>query len=216
MERPATGWFFADAPPSGAFVPKNTRARVCFFALLGRLFKGQALCFSHGHAGCAGAACYLGFVPPSPKAGYYLSQGEGFKKTQEMGDAFYAAIQARPPKQEFLISAPVIGIDEHAEVEVINLWVNPRRLAALVTLSNYASRNNDNVSLPFASGCQSIWTLPFKEQSAAAPKAIVGCMDPAMREFMPDDVLSFSMSAAHFVNMVGNIPGSFLDTQRPE
>lgn len=48
------------------------------------------------------------------------------------------------------------------KIEVVNLWVDAVSLAGPVTLSNYDRPNNDNVAVPFASGCQSIWTSPIK------------------------------------------------------
>jgi hypothetical protein len=94
-------------------------------------------------------------------------------------------------------------------VEVVNFWVGAESLAGLVTLSNFDQSTNDNVIIPFASGCQSMWTLPYRQQLGEHGLATVGALDPAMRCYLPGKVLLFSMPAGRFVELAGKVDRSF-------
>lgn len=85
--------------------------------------------------------------------------------------------------------------------DVVTLWVNAESLSGLVTLANYDRPTNDNVMIPFASGCQSIWTIPFKEKYQELPKCVAGMMDPAVRKYLSSDLLSFSMPVKRFMKI---------------
>ncbi|MCP3921501.1 MAG: DUF169 domain-containing protein, partial [Desulfobacterales bacterium] len=89
--------------------------------------------------------------------------------------------------------------------------VDGKNLSHLNTLANYDRETNDNVILEFSSGCQSLYTLPVKERINNNPKCVVGLLDPCVRKFLPDDVLSFSIPSNRFIEMINNIKGSFLD-----
>lgn len=206
----ATGWYWCDNPPVRSVMPKANRW-VCIFLYYKLLKKGRTICFSKDQAGCSGNSCYLGFVKPAPAAGGFLAEKEKFKQTVALGQAFYRDIQAPEAKNRHIAWAQIESIEDKEEVEVINLWINPMILSDLLTLSNYDRPENDNVITPFAAGCQSVWTYPYKENDAAAPKCVIGSLDPAMRKYIPDQVISFSMPAGRFVEMCNNIPGSFLD-----
>jgi hypothetical protein len=94
-------------------------------------------------------------------------------------------------------------------LHVISVSKNPMSLAGLVTLSNFDSLENNNVNIPFASGCQSMWTLPYKEKKKRPQKATVGALDPAMRKYIASDTILFSVPANRFNNMAKNIEKSF-------
>jgi hypothetical protein len=82
-------------------------------------------------------------------------------------------------------------------------------LSGLITLSNFDSPKNNNVKIPFASGCQSMWTIPYKEKDKKQPKATVGALDPAMRKYIASDTMLFSVPAHRFNNLAKNIKKSF-------
>jgi len=93
----------------------------------------------------------------------FSGRKERFKKNAVLGQAFYENIGAHAAKAESLIWETIDNTDERTGIEVVNLWVDAINLAGLVTLSNYDRPNNENVDIPFASGCQSIWS-PFTPQ----------------------------------------------------
>lgn len=204
------GWYFSTVPPTDSLMPDKAVWR-CMFSTMEMIAGGQPLCFSPQQSGCGGASCYLGFSTVSPLAGRSLAEKEGFKKTIALGNAFYKKIDARPSPAPFLNLQRIDHIDESVPVEVVLLWTDGAGLSTLVTLANYDRADNDNVVIPFASGCQSIWTIPFKEAAKQYPKAVVGCIDPAVRPYIPADTLSFALPARRFIQMTANIAGSFLE-----
>ncbi len=210
---PAMGWRFSDAAPAGALVP-DSGEWACMFRFLERVARGEKLSISAANPGCAGAACYLGFKRPSTDAGAFLADKEKYKKSVWLGNAFYDAIHAPPARKAHLVLERVEDMEDNAPIEVVILWVDARSLTGLVTLANYDRPTNDNVIIDFASGCQSLWTIPFKESGKKRPRAVVGGMDPAVRPLLPPDVVSFTLPAGRFVEMAEHIPGSFLGEQR--
>jgi hypothetical protein len=210
VKLPSTGWSFACTAPADAVIPENETCS-CMFSYMNVIANGKPVCFSAQNTGCSGASCYLGFKTPSKTTGRFLAEKERFKKNSVLGQAFYENIGAHPAETEFLIWETIDNTDEHTEIEVVNLWVAAVSLAGLVTLSNFDRPNNNNVGLPFASGCQSIWTIPYKEKHTEEPKGVVGCMDPAMRKYLHQEVVSFSVTAKRLVEMTENISGSFLE-----
>ncbi len=176
-----------------------------------QVLDGRRAVFSAANPGCAGAIGYFGFRElPAPLAALYLSGRERLKKNATLAAAFYQEVQAPPALEEYLVFQRLDTVDDHMDVKVINLWVSAVAFSRLHTLANYDRSSNDNVIIPFAAGCQSIWTLPFKESMAAEPRAVAGSLDPTVRPFLPPEAISFSLPAGRFLEMCRNIPGSFI------
>ena len=133
----------------------------------------ETLCLSLSAPGCRGAAFYLGFAAASPRAGAALALKERFKGSVALGDAFYreavggqaddAELDPPPAKSEWLVIRSVESIDDRTVPEVVNLWIDAASLAALVTLANHDRAGNDDVLIPFSTGCQSLWTIPLQK-----------------------------------------------------
>lgn len=209
---PAMSWRFAAEPPHNAVMPERD-TWTCMFTFVDAVARGKRLCLTADNPGCSGAACYLGFKKPGTGAGAFLAQKEKFKKSVELGEAFYAGINAIPAAEKFIVLERVQDLGEEDQPEVVVLWIDAVSLSGLVTLANYDRPTNDNVIIPFASGCQSIWTLPYREKSEKFPRCVVGTMDPAVRAYLPKDVVTLSMPAGRFVEMAGNVEGSFLQSE---
>lgn len=205
-----TVFYFADMPPEDAVAPA-AETWTCMFRLMKEIQSGQPACFSAARPGCVGAASYLGFksVPVVPAA-FFLSHKERLKKDAALAAAFYSGVEPAAAVRQYLVMQRLADVADDRKVEVVNLWLTAGALSVLHTLANYDRAANDNVIMPFGSGCQSIWTLPYKEKWQAEPKAIVGSLDPTVRRYLPADAMSFSAPAGRFVEMCGNIEGSFM------
>jgi hypothetical protein len=208
----ATCWYYAETMPEGARVFDRYN-RTCMIEFIAKVQAGGSLCFSAGETGCSGASCYLGFTESSGDSGRFLCEVEGYKKSVELGEAFYESIQAPTPKARHIVWQSCAAITDETDIEVINLWGSADMLSDMVTFANYDRPDNLNVVTPFASGCQSIWTMPCQERDATAPKAVVGCLDPSVRRWLPPGMLSFSLPARRFLEMIDNFRGSFLDKE---
>lgn len=206
---PAMGWYFCNTRPRNTLVFEKDKWS-CMFQHIDNIAGGKQLCFSADLPGCGGAACYLGFKKPSDNAGGFLAENEKYKSCVEYGKAFYKEIQALEAKDNYIILARIQDIPRDIKIEVINLWVNAEALTGLVTLANFDRATSNNVSIPFASGCQSIWTIPYKEKNEQTPKAVVGGMDPTMRKYISPETLLFSLPSERFMELAGNVSRSFL------
>jgi uncharacterized protein (DUF169 family) len=208
---PAMSWRFASVPPDNAVMPVKD-AWACMFTLVDEVAKGKRLCLSAENPGCSGAAGYLGFKKPARDAGAFLAEKERFKKTVELGRAFYEDIKPLPATDTYAVLERIEDVKDGIVPEVIVLWIDALSLAGLVTLANYDRPTNDNVVIPFASGCQSIWTIPYKEKFAKFPKCVVGTMDPAARTHIQKEVVAFSLPMSRFAELAENTSCSFLQT----
>jgi len=208
---PAMSWRFASLPPDNAVMPEID-AWTCMFTFVNEVAKGKKLCLSIEQPGCSGAAYYLGFKRPAPDAGAFLAEKERFKKTVALGRAFYKEIKPLPAPDKYAVLGRIGDLEDGIVPEVVVLWIDAVSLSGLVTLANFDRPTNDNVMIPFASGCQSIWTIPYREKFEKFPKCVVGTMDPAVRPYLPKEAMTFSLPVGRFMEMAGNIEGGFLQT----
>lgn len=204
-----TAWRFEDSVPADAVSPNGRWT--CMFSLMRKVQAGRPLSITGEATGCPGAGFYLGLHGlPLMGACVYLSSMERLKQDLEKARAFYLGVQPVFAPGAKLLYERVDSMPGAAEVEVVNLWVKPAGMSSLLTLANYDREDNENVIMPFASGCQSIWSLPYKEKNAEAPRAVAGSLDPTVRKFLPPDTLSFAVPANRFMEMCANIEESFL------
>lgn len=213
---PAVGWYFSSAEIENSFIFRKNRW-VCMFMYQRMMMnKGKRIRFSGDSDGaCIGPAESFGFTEPEDDGGVFLAETERFKKNIEFSKAYTreAATLINPPKGKYLYMEKLENIDNNKEVEVVNLFpADITSLAKLVTLSSYDRITSmDNVLIPDASGCQSVFGIPYNEKFQENPKSVVGLMDTMARNFVPEDMILFSMPANRFVEMANNIKGSFLD-----
>jgi hypothetical protein len=212
MALPTTVWSFErELPSDGRTLGPGT----CVVkALCGA--ECETLCLSRSVPGCRGAAFYLGYAAASPRAGAALALKERFKGSVALGDAFYREAAPPPAKSEWLVISSVESIDDRTAPEVVNLWIDAASLAALVTLANHDRTGNDDVLIPFSAGCQSLWTIPFQRAGRGNGSCVVGLVDPAVRRWLPRDVLTFSTTADRFVALAARVPRSFFLPQDTE
>ncbi|MGD8562230.1 MAG: DUF169 domain-containing protein [Desulfarculaceae bacterium] len=212
---PATGWYFSPEEIEDSFVYTKDKW-VCMFMYWKFVFKkGKRIRFSDdNNAACPGIAEYGGFKELEDDGGHFIAEVERFKKSKALAQEYYQeSLQSiHPPKAKYVYFEQIDSIDENQEIEVVNLYPDPTGLASLVVLAGYdREQNMDNVATPFASGCQSVFTIPYHEKFQEKPKAVIGLMDHLVRNFVPDDMLAFSVPANRFVEMANNIEGSFID-----
>lgn len=215
---PAIGWYFSPEKIENSFVFKKDKW-VCMFMYLKMVInKGKRIRFSedHGNA-CLGVTEYFGFKELTGSDGKFIAETERFKQNRKLAQNYYRESLKRihSPKEKYLYMEQIETIDKNREIEVINLFPDATNLAKLTVLSNYDRENNmDNVLIPFASGCQSAFTVPYDEKFQEKPKSVIGLSDPLARQFVPDDMLLFSVPANRFIEMANNIEGSFLDKKQ--
>jgi hypothetical protein len=212
---PAMCWYFTDDPGEDALAFKKDKW-VCMFMYLKLTAKtGRPLSFSKDRGEtCVGAAEYFGFRPIPEDSGWFLADDEHFKKSRTLAEDYRREARERvhPPKAPWLCMAPKARVRDEETVEVVNLFPDAAGLTALSAFAAYdREENSGNVRIPCASGCQSLFTLPYDQGFRELPYAVAGLSDPFARNFIPKDMMTFSLPAGRFLEMVNNIPGSFLD-----
>jgi uncharacterized protein (DUF169 family) len=141
-----------------------------------------------------------------------LAEGEHYIKTPELAKKFVDCLPMRDVKEEFVIFKPLELVEEEEKPESVVFFVNPDQLSALVVLSNYGRESRDNVIAPWCAACQSI-LFSYKEGEKEVPRAIIGFFDLAARKHVGKNILSFTIPYKMFLEMEGEVDGSFLDLE---
>jgi uncharacterized protein (DUF169 family) len=196
----------------------------CTIPLFLAAAKGRTAVFERKTTGCPGGKAGLGFGQfPNYPGGieYFLSvgkpgvfEGEGYKKSPELADDFVDCLPITDIPYSYVIFKPLSQIDPATEKpEVVVFYVNTNQLSALTVLANYYRPGNENVMIPFGSGCQSIFLIPYAEAQKENPRAVVGLLDVTVRPMVDADMLSFSVPFRMFLDMEEHVEGSFLEKE---
>jgi uncharacterized protein (DUF169 family) len=142
-------------------------------------------------------------------------EGERYLKGPKQVEAFIKNIPITDIPARYVIMKPLERVDEQTETpRTITFLADPDQLSALVVLANHARNTYDNVTIPFAAGCQAIGIMTYAEADAENPRAVIGLVDlsarKAVRKLLGRDLFSFSMPLALFKEMESSVDDSFL------
>lgn len=143
-------------------------------------------------------------------------EGEAYVKTPDLVHQWLGEIPMREIASRYMLFKPLSEVDGEAErPETVVLLANPDQLSALVILANYGREGMENVIVPWAAGCQTIGILPYREGQSGRPRAVVGLTDISARKYvrslLGSELLSFAVPWEMFLEMEGNVEGSFLE-----
>jgi hypothetical protein len=213
---------YADKVPPEVRVPKF-KGHSCIIDWFWKVVEGKSIAFEHDHIPCGGAKgglCFGDEFAANPtRLAKFLStgipgemDGEHYKKTPELAYESWKKMAKVDIKKRYIIFRPLADLaPTDDKPSVVIFPVNADQLAALVVLANYARSTNDNVIVPFGSGCSTIVRYPYLEGRKRTPRAVIGFTDVTARSFHPAGVLTFSVPWKMFLEMDGNVAGSFLD-----
>lgn len=215
------GVLLSNEKPEGALQGKEGQ-RGCIVPFFLAAVKGKTAVLERKTTGCPGGKAGLGFGQfPNYPGGveHFLSngkngvfEGEGYKKNPELGKEFVEYLPTTDIPYEYVIFKPISQIDTSKEKpELIIFYVNNDQLSALTVLANYYRSGNENVMIPFSSGCQSIFVIPYAECQKENPRAVVGLTDITVRPMVDSNMMSFAIPYKMFLDMEKNITGSFLE-----
>jgi len=214
---------FSDERPEGAQGFAEGRWG-CVIALLNVAAKGRVAVLDSA-SGCGGGHIGMGFCEDFAHTPggieYFLSTGRGegypegerYIKTPEMAREFVKQMPRRTIPYKYIILKPLEQLADDETPESVVFLVTPDQLSALVVLANYDRSTTDNVIIPFAAGCQSIGILVYEEAKKPLPRAVVGGIDISERPCMKPDQLTFAVPYQRFLEMEGNVEGSFFQTK---
>jgi len=182
----------------------------CIFFFYENWLRGETLLVTKDNFGCAGAGNYLCDVQTRTREDLvkFLTDGEGLKANCEIMNKWVETRKPYNQENPYLLIGP-LRKEKYDLVKTITFFVNPDQLAALIIGANYRSVPGDipAVIAPFGSGCMEL--LPLFED-LAAPQAVIGATDIAMRPYIPRDVLAFTVTRPMFEQLSGLGSGSFL------
>jgi len=213
---------YSDKLPAGVSVPKF-KGHSCIIDWFWKTVQGKSIAFERDHIPCGGAKgglCFGDEFAANPKRlAHFLStgihgevEGEHYKKTPELAYTSWEKLPKVEVKQRYIIFRPLADLaPADGKPSVVVFPVNADQLAAMVVLANYARPSNDNVIVPFGSGCSTIVRYPYLEGRKRTPRAVIGFTDVTGRMLHPAEVLTFSVPWKMFLEMDGNVKGSFLD-----
>ena len=194
-------------------MPKpNKRGHTCIFSQLAPVRKGRSRAFNIDNLGCWGATTTLGFDKNmvSDQLVDFLINVERYKKSPVHVQKMYENFRPIPVEGKYLIFKRWDELDESDEPQVVFFFCNPDAVAGLHALANFDAMTPNGVITPFDSGCGSIVAVAMREMDSEEPKAVLGGLDPSMRPYVKQPLLTFSVPWPKFVDMVENMDSSFL------
>jgi uncharacterized protein (DUF169 family) len=144
-----------------------------------------------------------------------ILHGERYIKSPELVRQFLEEMPITDIPARCVVFKPLKDVDPNWETPVVvTFLVNPDQLAALTVLANYAREGNENVTIPFAAGCQSIGIFPYREAASPNPRAVVGLVDLSarknVRKQLGQEIMTFAVPFKMFQEMEADVAGSFL------
>lgn len=141
--------------------------------------------------------------------------GERYVKSPELVEQWLEELPITEVGSRYVLFEPLSQLDpEVKKPETIVFTVDADQLSALVILANYARKGMENVTIPWAAGCQTIGILPFCEAKSDNPRAVVGLTDISARKYvrrlLGSKYLTFAVPWQMFLEMEQNVEGSFL------
>ena len=118
--------FYYSKENNNAMIMKKAVGHTCIIAQLGRVRRGESLCFLPESVGCGGGKFYLGFSKGMREGfEYFLSHGENephcerYKRTSEQVNAFLKTIHELPRKGDCLVFKRWDHLTEQDEPEAV-------------------------------------------------------------------------------------------------
>jgi Uncharacterised ArCR, COG2043 len=192
---------FYDAPEVSPFEPLvrlKPGDSSCIFSFYANWMNGETLHLTTDSYGCRGAgSCFFGIATRSPEAMVtFLVDEEGLKASRDLMHRWIERRGSYRPQHPNLLLGP-LRPDQFRYLKTVTFFVNPDQLAALILGANYQSGPDDALPViaPFGSGCSQLLPL-FADLTA--PQAIVGATDIAMRQWLPAEILAFTVTKPMF------------------
>jgi len=208
LTKPLIGFY--DAPNPEPFEPLvKPEKGDCVFSFYKNLIEGETLHITRRDYGCGGAGRWMCGIEMRPKKDFikFLVDDEGLKSSHELMEKWIDS--SRPYKA----THPNIFIGPLKEaqwdyIKSVIFFVNPDQLSTLMIGAQYSSAPDGPLPViaPFGSGCMEL--LPFKDLSI--PQAAIGATDIAMRQHLPPDILTFSVTKPMFRQLCSLDERSFL------
>ena len=211
IKNPLVGFY--DAPDPARFEPSVTPkpdTRVCVFAFYKAWLKGETLHLTADNYGCGGAANSLFNIQTRSREEFvkFLADEEGLRASHDLLNQWLDKRKPYQLQHQNILIGP-LKKDMYQYLKTVTFFVNPDQLSLLMTGAYYHSSPNDTVPViaPFGSGCMELAPALVDIE---APQAIIGATDIAMRQYLPPDILAFTVTKPMFERLCSLDQKSFL------
>ncbi|MFH1144327.1 MAG: DUF169 domain-containing protein [Candidatus Eisenbacteria bacterium] len=211
IETPPIGFYDAPDPiPFRPWIEPQTGGHVCLFAFYRKWREGKMLYLTRENFGCGGAGTWVCGVSTRSREDFvdFLVNGEGLKASRELMEQWLAVTRPYAPRHPHLFVGPLRDA-QYEHLRTVTFHVNPDQLGMLVLGAQYHSSPQDPppVLAPFGSGCMQLaGAFPDLDQ----PQAVIGATDIAMRQYLPRDLLAFTVTRPMFERLCSLDEKSFL------
>jgi len=203
---------FYDTPVTQPFEPFAAVQRCVFSGYRGWM-RGASTCLSEDNLetiGCPGAGywnCDVATVPREQVA-HYLGIEEGLKASL---DLMCQWLTTHPPyrrEHAYIVIGP-LRRDYYQYLKSVTFFVPPDQLSLLITGAEYCNASNARhpVTAVYGTGCGQLAAV-FADLDA--PAATIGGTDIAMRSYLPQDTLAFTVTKPMFEQLCRLDERSFL------
>lgn len=204
---------FYDAPDTDGFEPvaaPEPKRHVCVFAFFKDWLEGRTLLITRDNFGCGGAGSALCGVETRSREDFitFLADTEGLKCSHEAMERWIDRRRTYRQEHQNILIGPLRAGKERF-LRSVTFYVNPDQLSALVIGAHYCHdlQGPAPVLAPFGSGCMELVT-PFEDLLTA--QAVIGATDIAMRQYLPPDILAFTVTVPMFEQLCRLDERSFL------
>jgi len=204
---------FYDAPDVSGYLPVVAPAKgkqLCVFSFFPNWLKGETLRITRDNYGCGGAGTALCSLTTRSREDYikFLVDTEGLKASHDIMGRWIDGRKTYRQSHENLLIGP-LREGQEPFLRSVTFFVNPDQLSALIIGAHYRNAPGDPVPVlaPFGSGCMELVT-PFDDLSR--PQAIIGATDIAMRQFLPPEILAFTVTVPMYEQLCSLDESSFL------
>ena len=211
---PPTGLY--DAPDPAAFAPlvapkPAAKRGECVFSHFRAWQAGKTVHLTSDNFGCGGAGGALcGVQRDDPEFIHFLAIDEGLKASEDLMRRWMGARVNFAAAHGHVLIGP-LKPDLYEHLKTVTFWVKPDQLAALVLAAQYRNAPGDPPATiaGFSSGCGQLAAFPDLD----VPQAQIGSTDLAMRQWLPADVMAYTVTRPLFEQfaLFGN--DSFLTKQ---
>jgi len=206
---------FYDTPDPNPFKPlikPGKKGSACIFLFYKKWLSGKTLHLTKDNYGCGGCGhAVFGFEPRS-RNDYidFLIDEIGFKASRELASLWLDYYKPYRPNHENIMIGPLHD-DQYQYLKSVTFYVNPDQLGALIWGANHYNSPTDppTVITSFGSGCMGV--IPMFED-LNVPQAIIGATDISVRQYLPPNLLAFTVTTPMFEQLCGLDEKSFLYT----
>jgi hypothetical protein len=211
IQTPLIGMY--DAPDPGAFAPLVAPAPerwACVFMFYRAWLAGKTVHLTHECFGCGGAGTYLFGLQSRTREEYidFLVGEEGLKADGEVMGQWIDTAPRYRPRHGHVLFGPLRD-EQYENLKTVTFLVDPDQLSLLITGAHYRrGPAGPAVTAPFASGCGLMGPLLGELDQ---PRAVIGGTDIAMRQYLPREILAFTVTRPMYEELCDLDGKSFLD-----